>query len=161
MVLFSHTFHVNDPDGVATPEIDAVQLWELLVHKAANPVAYVPSITKAEVLERFDDGFIRQIVLRDQHTVRERIRLEAKRRIVFEQIDNPNLTVITNEIGEDGQGRLTFTLTAALSPAGLEKSRHEAGYIAENDLLFYDTARATVNTIRLLSRQPSMQGISS
>jgi hypothetical protein len=155
MVLFSHTFLVNDPESTTHRRIDAIQLWELMVHKAANPVSYVPSITKAEVLERFDDGFVRQIVLREEHTVRERIRLDGKRRIVFEQLDNPNLTQITNEIGEDEQGRLTFTLTATLSAAGVAKSRIEAGFIAENDLLFYDTARATVNTIRLTAATSS------
>lgn len=87
--------------------------------------------------------------------LRERVTLEGRRRIVFTQLDNPLLTEITNEIGEDEQGRLTFTFTATLSAAGLERSRREAGFIAENDLLFYDTAAATVNTVRLTAAQPT------
>lgn len=151
MVLFEHTVLVNDPDDPALPRIDAAQLWEILVHKAQNPVPYVPSITSAKVLKRSEDEreFVRQIVLRGQTTVRERVTLQERRRIVFEQMDNPDLTTITNAIGEDEHGRLTFTLTGTLSSAGLERSRRESGFVAENELLFYDTARATVNSIRL------------
>jgi hypothetical protein len=149
MLLFQHTFPVTDPGDSEQPRIEVGQLWEILVHKSMNPVSYVPSITEATVLERDGDTFIRQIVLRDSATVRERVTLHAPRRIVFEQLDNPDLTTIENEIGEDEQGRLTFTLRATLSAAGIEHSRRESGFVAENELLFYDTARATVNTIRL------------
>ncbi|GAB2483213.1 hypothetical protein GCM10027063_26670 [Promicromonospora xylanilytica] len=148
MVMFQHTILVND-EGLEFPQLDADRLWEILVHKAANPVSYVPSITAAVVLERFDDGFTREIELRENQTVRERVSLEPRSRIVFTQLDNPHLETITNEIGEDDQGRLTFTFTATLSPAGVEHSRRESGFVAENDLLFYDTARATVTTARL------------
>ncbi|MBT2479525.1 SRPBCC family protein [Streptomyces sp. ISL-94] len=151
MVVFTYTLLVNDPSLPEYPEVQRDELWESLVHKAANPVSYVPSISFAEVLEEFDGGFVRRIALRGDNSVllRERITLEPKRRIVFTQMDNPLLTRITNEIGEDEEGRLTFTFTATLSAAGLERSRQEAGFIAENDLLFYDTAAATVNTVRL------------
>jgi hypothetical protein len=77
---------------------------------------------------------------------------------VFHQLDNPDLTTITNEIGADDQGRLTFTLTATLSAAGVERSRRESGFVAENDLLFYDTARATVNSARLYAAIASHNG---
>ncbi|WP_406453048.1 SRPBCC family protein [Streptomyces sp. NBC_00876] len=151
MVVFTYTLLVNDPSLPGHPEIQRDELWESLVHKAAQPVSYVPSISFAEVLEEFEGGFVRRIALRGDHSVllRERITLEPQRRIVFTQLDNPMLTQITNEIGEDEEGRLTFTFTASLSAAGLERSRQEAGFIAENDLLFYDTAAATVNTVRL------------
>jgi hypothetical protein len=148
MVRFTHEVLVNDGPG-EHPEIKIDKLWELLLHKAENPVAYVPSITEAEVIERNGDEFVRRIVLRDSVTVRERVHTEAGRRIIFTQLDNPDFTTITNEIGEDEQGRLTFTLTATVSAAGLERSRRESGFIAENDLLFYDTAHATINTVRL------------
>src|SRR5262245_30872573 len=108
MVVFTYTFPVNPTDD--DPAIDEGRLWELLAHKAAHPVAFVPSITAAEVVEKYDDGFLRKITLRDDVTVRERVRLEERQRIVFHQLDNPNLVSITNEIGHDGDGRLTFTL---------------------------------------------------
>ncbi|MEU8612026.1 AtaL-like protein [Actinoplanes sp. NPDC048791] len=148
MVTFSHTVLVND-ERADHPEIKIDQLWELLLHKAENPVSYVPSITGAEVIERNGDEFVRRIVLRDAVTVRERVTVEPKRQVIFTQLDNPDLTTITNGIGEDEQGRLTFILTATLSAAGIERSRRESGFIAENDLLFYDTAHATVNSVRL------------
>ncbi|HEX5408124.1 MAG TPA: AtaL-like protein [Pseudonocardiaceae bacterium] len=154
MVSFQHTILVNDPDVPAQPTLDATTLWDILVHKAANPVPYVPSITSARVLERADNEFVREIVLRDTATVREQVTLIPRRRIVFTQLDNLDLTTITNEIGEDEQGRVTFTFTATLSAAGIERSRRESGFVAENDLLFYDTARATVNSARLYAAIP-------
>lgn len=160
MIVFMHPVVINDPDEPGTLGLlSADQVWELMVQKAANPVSYVPSITRARVLERSASGneFVREIVLRDSLTVRERVELQPRRRIVFHQLDNPDLTTITNELGEDERGRLTFTLTATLSAAGVERSRRESGFIAENDLLFYDTARATVNTIRL-STSPDFIG---
>jgi predicted enzyme related to lactoylglutathione lyase len=153
MVSFQHTILVNDPE-TAGPTLDATTLWDILVHKAANPVPYVPSITSAKVLRRAENEFVRQIVLRDTATVREQVTLVPRRRIVFAQLDNPDLTTITNEIGEDELGRLTFTFTATLSAAGVERSRREGGFVAENDLLFYDTARATVNSARLYAAIP-------
>jgi hypothetical protein len=158
MVSFQHTFLVNDPRAMEQPPLDPATLWEILVHKAANPVSYVPSITDSKVLQRTESEFVREIVLRDTVTVRERVALHPCRRIVFHQLDNPDLTMITNEIGEDEQGRLTFTFTATLSAAGVERSRRESGYVAENDLLFYDTARATVNSARLYAAIASRNG---
>lgn len=153
MVSFQHTILVNDPE-TAGPTLDATTLWDILVHKAANPVPYVPSITSAKVLRRAENEFVREIVLRETVTVREQVTLVPRRRIVFAQLDNPDLTAITNEIGEDERGRLTFRFTATLSAAGVERSRREGGFIAENDLLFYDTARATVNSARLYAAIP-------
>lgn len=56
MVVFTYTLLVNDPGLPQYPEVRADQLWDSLVHKAANPVSYVPSISWAEVLEEFDGG---------------------------------------------------------------------------------------------------------
>jgi hypothetical protein len=148
MVSFHHTVLVDD---LADVQIPADELWEILVHKARNPVHYVPSITAARVLEDHDDVFIREIVIREAFTVREKVHLKPTTRIEFEQLDNPDLTVITNEIDFDEQGRLTFKFGATLSATGLARSRTEPGFVAENDLLFYDTARATVNSARLLA----------
>ncbi|WP_019814456.1 AtaL-like protein [Saccharomonospora saliphila] len=149
MVTFSHTVLVNDPDSTARP-IERDLLWTNLLEKAADPVYYVPSITRCAVIERFDDGsFVREIELRHRMTVREHVRPYQSDRIVFEQLNSPVLETITNEIGEDDEGRLTFTLTATLSDKGMEATQHEPGFLMMNDLLFFDTARATVNTLRL------------
>src|SRR4051812_20199915 len=151
MLVFHHSIPVNGGSATAGPtSLDLVQLWEILVHKAANPVSFVPSITAAKVLERENDSFVREITLRDAFTVLERVEFEPKRRIIFHQLSNPDLVAITNELSDD-RGELMFTFTASVSPAGLERSRREAGWVAENDLLFYDTARATINTAKLLA----------
>lgn len=151
MLTYTHSFLVNDPNEPEKPQLDHDRLWQWLRHKAESPVSYIPCITEARVVERYPDGFLREIVLRDMHRVRERVTLEPQRKVVFHQLDNPDLTQITNEIGYDEHGRLTYTLTATLSPEAIEKSQRDSGFIMANELLFYDTARATVNTLRLLA----------
>ncbi|MEV4627344.1 AtaL-like protein [Micromonospora sp. NPDC049523] len=156
MINFTHTVLVNDDDDL--PEIKADQLWTILEYKSRNPVLFVPSITKSEVIDDAGDQFVRRIVVRGAITVRERVLLEPHRRIVFEQLDSPYLTTIVNEMGEDDRGRLTFTLIATLSAPGIERSRRESGFVAENEAVFFDTARATVNSIRLYAaaHQPEL-----
>jgi hypothetical protein len=148
VVVFTYTQPVNAPGG-QQPPIDVDELWECLLAKAANPVPFVPGITDAIVHDRFEGGFHRDIVLRGTLQLHERVVLEPKRRIVYEQLDDPVLDLVTNEIGTDPAGQLTFTLTAALSAAGVERSRTDPGFIATSDMIFYDKAQAHVNAIRL------------
>jgi len=149
-ITISHTLPIFDTaDPVAVPHLD--ELWDSLVHKAENPVRYVPSITSAQVLERHPDGFVREIVLRGRDRFRERVVLEPRRRVVFHQIDDPNLALITNEIGIDEAGATTYTLTVTLSPHGVQRSQLEPGFLEATDTIFFDTARGTVNSLRLLA----------
>ncbi len=153
-VTISHTLPICDAQD---PEIsvDLDQLWLSLVHKAENPVPYVPSITAANVTDRRPDGFAREIVLRGKDRFRERVILEPKRRVVFEQLDDPDLAVITNEIAADPAGGMTYTLTVTLSAHGVHRSQQESGYLTACDMIFFDTARGTVNSMRLTApRQP-------
>ncbi|MFJ8581118.1 AtaL-like protein [Micromonospora sp. NPDC093277] len=147
MINFVHTVPVNGDDEL--PELKADQLWTILMHKSRNPKLFVPSITNSEVIDDAGNEFLRRIVVRGSITVRERVLLEPQHRIVFEQLDSPYLTTISNEIGEDDKGRLAFTLIATMSASGVERSRRENGFVAETDAMFFDTARATVNAVRL------------
>jgi hypothetical protein len=148
VVVFTYTLPVNAPGDQQSPiEID--ELWECLLAKAANPVAFVPGITGATVHDHFEGGFHRDILLRGTLQLHERVVLEPKRRILYEQLDDPVLDLITNEIGTDSAGQLTFTLAATLSAAGIQRSRTDPGFIAASDTSFYDTAQAHISAIRL------------
>src|SRR5262249_25448362 len=135
-------------DPAAVPHLD--DLWDYLVHKAENPVRYVPPITAARVLERHPDGFVREIVLRGRDRFRERVVLEPRRRVVFHQPDAPDVALITNEIGIDQAGVTTYTLTVTMSPNGVHRSQLEPGFLEASDTIFFDSARGTVNSLRLI-----------
>ncbi len=148
-ITISHTLHIFEAADPAAAHPD--ELWDSLVHKAENPVRYVPSITAARVLERHPDGFVREIVLRGRDRFRERVVLEPRRRVVFHQLDDPDLALITNEIGIDQAGATTYTLTVTMSPNGVHRSRSEPGFLEASDTIFFDTARGTVNSLRLIA----------
>jgi hypothetical protein len=98
--------------------LSRAQLWDGLVHKAADPVPYVPAITGCTVLERYPDGLLREIVVRDSERQRERVYFENGRRVVFDQVTDPFLRTIVNEIGENGPDGVSLTLTVTLTPEG-------------------------------------------
>ena len=146
----AHTLPIFDAADLTGWQPSLDELWENLIHKAENPTRYVPSITEGRVLERHPDGFVREIVLRGRDRFRERVVLEPRRRVVFHQIDDPDLALITNELGEDPAGTPTYTLTVTLSPNGIHRSQHEPGFLDALEAIFFDTARGTVNSLRLM-----------
>ncbi|MFG3494216.1 AtaL-like protein [Streptomyces sp. NPDC047928] len=153
MITITHTVPIGDPADGEGPALDPEALWQSLRHKAESPVSYVPSITEASVVERYDDGFLREILLRGKNRYRERVHFEPKNRVVFEQLDDPFLALITNEIGHDADGRPTYTLAVTLSDGGIEKARQDPGFLAGTDMVFFDTARATANSLMLMNSQ--------
>lgn len=145
MVTISFTL----PVGV--PALDRHGLWAILRRKAEDPVPFIPDITACDVLERYADGFLREIVVRGTSHVRERVTFEPERRVVFEQLNDPDLETIVNEIGEDADGALRLTLTVRVSPGGVERSRHEAGFIADTERYFGGTLRSIIEAVHVLA----------
>ncbi|MEU2263787.1 AtaL-like protein [Streptomyces sp. NPDC019645] len=143
MATFSWTLPVAGPGG-HTDGPDAGQVWEGLVHKAENPSPYVPAVTACRVLERFDDGFLREITVRDTDRVQERVTFEDHERVVFRPVDDPCIEQIVNEIGTDGTGRPTLTLRVTLSPAGVEKAEQTRYFLHETKRYFSDALQFIV-----------------
>lgn len=59
-------------DVYASPKI----VWKLLLEKAENPQSYIPGVMEAKILERYNDGFLREVktqgmVLREKITIDE------------------------------------------------------------------------------------------
>lgn len=148
MIMFTHTVPIGLFPDESSPNLRD-QLWTSLVHKAENPVGYVPAITEARVVEHYSDGFLREIVVRDKDRYCERVRLEPDRRVVFDQLDDPLHSLITNELGQGADGGYTYTLTVTLSPDGLAKVHRDPCFFQASDTIFFDTARASANTLRL------------
>ncbi|REE99656.1 SRPBCC family protein [Thermomonospora umbrina] len=143
MATFSWTLPVAVPgEDPATPDAD--QVWEGLVHKAENPGPYVPAVTACRVLERYDDGFLREITVRDADRVRERVTFEDHERVVFRPVDDPCIEQIVNELGRDETGAPTLTLRVTLTPAGVEKAERTRYFLHETQRYFSDALRFIV-----------------
>lgn len=103
MATYSWTLPVAGA-GDSPVRPDAAHVWEGLVHKAENPSPYVPAVTACRVLERYDDGFLREITVRDTDRVQERVTFEDRQRVVFRPVDDPCIEQIVNELGQDASG---------------------------------------------------------
>ncbi|WP_158073000.1 AtaL-like protein [Streptomyces kebangsaanensis] len=144
MATFSWTLPVVGP-GEDPVGPDADQVWEGLVHKAEHPSPYVPAVTACRVLEHYDDGFLREITVRDTDRVHERVTFEHRERVVFRPVDDPCIEQIVNELGKDETGRPTLTLRVTLSPAGVEKAEQTRYFLHETERYFSDALQFIVD----------------
>ena len=95
----SHSEQIN-----ATLEI----LWILLLDKVQHPDTTIKEITHVEVLQKYDDGILRQMHTLGM-TIRERITIDEQNKIIrFDLIENPMFTgYFINKI-EDSDEKLTL-----------------------------------------------------
>ncbi|ARS64618.1 hypothetical protein NMSP_1000 [Candidatus Nitrosomarinus catalina] len=95
----SHSEQIN-----ATFEI----LWILLLDKVQHPDNTIKEITHVEVLQKYDDGILRQMHTLGM-TIRERITIDEQNKIIrFDLIENPMFTgYFINKI-EDSDEKLTL-----------------------------------------------------
>lgn len=144
MNKLSWTLPVADPDRPSLrPE--ARQVWEGLLHKAEHPGPYVPAVTACRVLERYSDGFLREITVRDEDRVRERVTFEPEERLVFRPVNDPCIESIVNEIGRDEQGGTTLTLRVALTDEGVAKGERTRYFLPETRRYFSDALQFIVD----------------
>lgn len=144
MATLSWTLPVAGP-GEEPFRPDADQIWEGLLHKAEHPSPYVPAVTGCRVLERFSDGFLREITVRDTERVQERVTFEEHERVVFRPVNDPCIEQIVNELGEDDEGMPTLTLRVTLSPAGVSKSEQTRYFLHETQRYFSDALQFIVD----------------
>ena len=83
-------------------------LWILLLDKVQHPDITIKEITHVEVLEKYDDGILRQMHTLGM-TIRERITIDEQNKIIrFDLIENPMFTgYFINKI-EDSDEKLTL-----------------------------------------------------
>src|SRR5512146_769277 len=87
MIHVSQTVTVNEG---AEPKLEVPQIWHGLVMKAEDPTRFVRSITACRILERFDDGLVREVTLRGQ-PVRERIVYRKPECVTFVRLNGSEL----------------------------------------------------------------------
>jgi len=80
-------------------------LWALLLDKIQHPDKTIKEITDVKILEKYDDGILRQMRALGM-TIKERITIEEQNKIIkFELIENTMFTgYFLNKIkGDDGE----------------------------------------------------------
>ncbi|MCX5405567.1 SRPBCC family protein [Streptomyces sp. NBC_00335] len=135
----------EDEEGkrLLTPE----EVWRGLLRKAENPVPFIAGITDCRVLERHEDGLLREITVAGRAKARERAVFHDRRLMVFHQLDDPYLAEIRNEIGHDGQGATTLTIRVVLSAEGKAKGEQDASFVASTAQYFGGIVQPIIDTI--------------
>jgi hypothetical protein len=142
-VTLTHTVPIPLDPNSPRPGFD--EIWRSMLHKAENPVEFVPSITECRVVERYDDGFLREVVFWGVDRVLERVTSDRERgRILFEVLDHPEMVLITNELTEDAEGGYSFTLTYVLSEGRVATLRAESEFVDKFEDVVRETAATTV-----------------
>jgi hypothetical protein len=122
MYAVSATREVN-PQG-ATPVLTAEQVWRGLVMKAENAVPFVDAMAHCRVLERYPDGFLREIVLRGVRMT-ERITFTPPVEVYFERVEAQGYDGwVSNLLSESDRG-LLLTFTFAVGFPGVAANSPE------------------------------------
>jgi hypothetical protein len=158
MVHASRTVKVNDDPR--QPPLTRGLVWRGLVMKAENLLPFVPVISSCKVLERRDNGLLREIVDKGD-TITEIVTFHPQRTVKFERTSGRILGTILNEIIEDGDGDLalkfTFTLTIEDVAAGSAEEKEFAGQMESG---YLTAVRATLDAVRKLARDKALSATS-
>jgi hypothetical protein len=105
-----------NPPGTDVP-LTRELVWSGLVMKAENAVPFVPGMQECTIVERFEGGFIRKILINGRHWT-ERITLTPEAQVLFERLGDDGKPVgwIANVLSEGEDGLiLTFVLNVPAS----------------------------------------------
>ncbi|GGP33290.1 SRPBCC family protein [Streptomyces melanogenes] len=114
MRVTSEPMRVNQPGDSDQVRLDRQDVWAGLLRKAANAVPFVAGMVECVVVERSENGLVRDVVFQSGERVRERVAFEHERRVSFYREDDRVRWVIHNDLGEDDAGELTLTFWAEL-----------------------------------------------
>ena len=126
---------VNPPGSDVTLTRDDV--WRGLMWKAEVPMPFVEPILACTVLERFDDGFLREIMHQTPsgvpEPIQERIILDPQRTVTFLRLSGSTVGRIINAIVEDPGGELFLQFHFVLGLVGVEhrspaENEHRDGF---------------------------------
>ncbi|MCY1354148.1 hypothetical protein D9M69_405100 [compost metagenome] len=148
MLYVNKEVSVNGNLGPGEPVLSRSQVWKGLAMKAGNALPFVAAMSRCEVVERTENGLVRDIEIRGQ-AARERITFYPERKVVFLRLDGPMDGIITNEIldGEEGDMKLRFSF--ALQLVDFESGspqEQEFGAIMERD--YAAAVESTLSAIR-------------
>ncbi|MGW2052028.1 SRPBCC family protein [Streptomyces sp. NPDC001858] len=145
MIEVSRTLSVNDG---TEPVLQADDVWAGLLDKAANPLAYVASMSECTVTERFDGGLVREVVHAGQ-SVREVVTFYPKQRVHFVRTHGTARGTIDNEIGLGDAGELTLTFSFRIVLDGVAAgSAEEKEFAVHMEADYLDAVRTTLAAVR-------------
>jgi hypothetical protein len=150
MIYVSKEIPANAPGQQPLSRSD---IWRGLVMKAENALPFVPGMAKCDVISRFDNGLVRDIVFRGEDA-RERITMYPEEKVVFVRESGNVDGFIVNEIlGGDDDLRLRFSFALQLvdAPSDSQEER-EFRQIMERDYL--KAVDATLGAIRQMATDP-------
>jgi Domain of unknown function (DUF1857) len=134
MYAISESVLVNPPGA---RELTRAQMWKGLVMKAENAVGFVSAMMACEIIERFDDGFLRRIDLRGDRMF-ERITFTPEVQVHFERVRDAKFPGwITNVLSDSAQGLvLTFTFAIGFpgAAAGSADEKRQGDAVRESYL---------------------------
>jgi len=145
MIHVSKEIPVEQADG--QQRLTRGQIWQGLVMKAENALPFVPGMGKCEVVERFANGLIRDIVFRGVDA-REKVTFHPERKVVFvRQSGNADGFIVNEILGEEADLRLRFSFALQLVDAASgSPEEEELKVVMERDYL--KAVEATLGAIR-------------
>ncbi|HXF35272.1 MAG TPA: SRPBCC family protein [Candidatus Acidoferrales bacterium] len=149
MFALSVAVEINPPG--ASPLLTREEVWRGLTMKAENALPFVPAMQSCSVLERFENGLVREVVARGERFT-ERVTFTPPIQVLFERQDERGNAAgwITNVISESDRGLLlTFTFEVAIAGV-LSGSVQEQQRGDEMKGSYVDAVRATLAAVRKL-----------
>ena len=149
MFTYAATLEVNPSDVPIA--LTRAQLWRGLEMKAENPLEFVPGMESCEIVERYADGFLREVVLRGDR-LRERIRFTPHIQVHFQRVGIPGW--IVNMVSESDRGLLltfAFAVEFVNVASGSDTERARGASLCANYRKAVDTTLAT--TRRFVSQK--------
>ena len=136
---------VDDSGG---PALARRHLWQGLVLKAENPVPFLEDMTACTVVERSENGLLRDFTLRGEN-MQERVTFEPEKRVVFERTKSSAMGTILNEIVETEDGRLALRFRFSLQVDGIPHgSDEEEAYAERMSQSYFKGVASTLAEIR-------------
>lgn len=150
MIDLSHSMLINSPEESLRLSRDDV--WQGLMWKAEAPMPFVPAILDCEVIETYDDGFLREILHigpGDPEKIQERVFLDPKRSVTFVRLNGSVGGRIINAIDEGDDGELYLRFHFTLGIDGLEhRSEEELEYERNFSAGYQSGAQTTLAAVR-------------
>ncbi|MEU7134867.1 SRPBCC family protein [Streptomyces sp. NPDC046261] len=153
------TLPVNDPARPEQPRLDRAQVWEGLLRKAENAVPFVAGMSQCTVLERRENGLLREVVVNGER-LREEVTFEPPLLVSFLRRGDRDSWVIRNRIGEDSTGALTLTFIGDMphlpsSGTQLAGGRSGEEVLEQMRARMLETVRNTLDVIRRTTPPPT------
>lgn len=145
MISVAKELKVN-PDQAGLAPLSRSDLWKGLKMKAENALPFVKGMSKCDVVEKTENGLIRDIEFQGK-PARERITFYPEKKVVFLRLSGDADGIIVNEIlGADDDLRVRFSFAFQLTAA-------ESGSPEEEEL------RQTMETAYVAAVEATLNGI--